>query len=247
MPKSERNPKPEIRNFQFERDTFAFAHELVWQYRFDPVTGAMTTFRTVPPPTYYHRCFVMARSTRQFFDHARFDAGLPLAEDQAYRKLIHQIVSRNPRRAFAESERLVVPGFEGLRSFSQARESLLKAELGGSWQSYFLRSHWRMIFPVRRWHQERIARQLQRSLQERRLALVHLFRFPRITINHGIVLYEMEESEQQIQFTAYDPNIPAHPVELIYERASRTFSFPPACYWAGGPLSVIEIFRGGLY
>jgi hypothetical protein len=25
------------------------------------------------------------------------------------------------------------------------------------------------------------------------------------------------------------------------------FSFPPTCYWAGGALKVIEIFRGGLY
>ena len=34
-----------VRTFRFERDTFAFAHELVWQYHFDPVTGAMTTFQ----------------------------------------------------------------------------------------------------------------------------------------------------------------------------------------------------------
>ena len=54
-----------------------FAHELVWKYHFDPVTGAMTTFKADPPPTYYHRCFVMARSTRQFFYHARFEPELP--------------------------------------------------------------------------------------------------------------------------------------------------------------------------
>ena len=30
------------RSFRFERDTFAFAHELVWKYHFDPATGAMT-------------------------------------------------------------------------------------------------------------------------------------------------------------------------------------------------------------
>ena len=68
------------RSFRFERDTFAFAHELVWKYHFDPVTGAMTTFKADPPPVYYHRCFVMARSTRQFFHHARFEPELPVAE-----------------------------------------------------------------------------------------------------------------------------------------------------------------------
>ena len=235
------------RPFRFDRDTFAFAHELVWQYRFDPATGQMTTFPTRPPPTYYHRCFVLVRSVRQFFDHARFEPGLPAADTETYRRLIGEIVSRNPRRPCAERERVVIPGYDGLRSFSQAQEPLLKAECGGAWRSYFLRSHWRMIFPVWPQHQERIAQQLKQSLGERGVALVHLFRFPRITINHGIVLYGSAESEQNMEFEAYDPNIPAHPVKLIYDRALRRFSFPPSCYWGGGTLSVIEIYRGGLY
>lgn len=61
------------RRFQFERDTFAFHNELVWEYRFDPATCRPTTCRNEPPPTYAHRCFVMVRSARQFFYHARFD------------------------------------------------------------------------------------------------------------------------------------------------------------------------------
>jgi hypothetical protein len=231
-----------VRTFRFERDTFAFPHELVWQYHFDPVTGAMTTFRSHPPPTYYHRCFVMARSTRQFFYHARFEPDPPPVEPEVCRQIIREIVSRNPRRACAEPERVVIPGYDGLRSFSQAHEPLLKAELGGPWQSYFLRSHWRMIFPVRGYHQKRMAQQLKQSLHERGLSLVHLFRFPRITINHGIVLYGLTESEQNMEFEAYDPNIPAHPVKLIYDRDRRRFSFPPSCYWGGGVLSVVEIF-----
>ncbi len=231
-----------VRTFRFERDTFAFAHELVWQYHFDPVTGAMTIFRSNPPPTYYHRCFVMVRSTRQFFYHARFEPELPPVEPEVYRQIIRKVVSRNPRRACAEPNRVVIPSYDGLRSFSQAHEPLLKAELGGPWQSYFLRSHWRMIFPVRGYHQKRMAQQLKQSLRERGVTLVHLFRFPRITINHGIVLYGLTESEQNMEFEAYDPNIPAHPVKLIYDRGRRKFSFPPSCYWGGGVLSVVEIF-----
>src|SRR5208282_4202784 len=96
-----------VRAFQFERDTFAFAHELVWKYHFDPVTGAMTICKAEPPPTYYHRCFVMVRATRQFFYHARFDPELPPADDQACRKLVREIVSRDPRQACADSERIV--------------------------------------------------------------------------------------------------------------------------------------------
>src|SRR5580658_7717197 len=56
------------RPFKFERDTFAFPHELVWKYHFDTATGAMTTYQADPPPTYYHRCFMLVRATRLFFD-----------------------------------------------------------------------------------------------------------------------------------------------------------------------------------
>jgi hypothetical protein len=236
------SPSHAVRTFQFERDTFAFPHELVWRYHFDPETGAMTTFRSDPPPTYYHRCFVMVRSTRQFFYHARFEPERPQVEPTIYRKLIREVVSRNPRKRCAESERVVIPGYDGLHSFSRAHEALLKAELGGPWQSYFLRSHWRMIFPMMPWHREKIAKQLKLSLPQRGLTLVHLFRFPRITINHGIVLYGFVESDQKIEFEAYDPNIPEHPVKLVYERNRRVFTFAPSRYWGGGELNAMEIF-----
>ena len=232
----------ENRHFQFERDAFAFAHELVWKYRFDPATGVMTTYKADPPPAYYHRCFVLVRATRLFFDHARFAPELPPAYAPAYRRLIREIISRNPRRACAEPDRIVVPGFDGLRSFSRAHEPLLKAECGAAWESYFLRSHWRMIFRVSGRFQERMAEKLKRSLQKRRVSLVHLFRFPRITINHGIVLYGFTDSEQSIEFEAYDPNVPDHPVTLLYDRQRRVFTFEPNGYWGGGVLSVMEIF-----
>jgi hypothetical protein len=228
--------------FQFERDTFAFPHELVWKYHFDPATGAMTVCKADPPPTYYHRCFVMVRATRQFFYHARFEPELPQVEPEIYRKLIREVVSRSPRQPCADSERVVIPGYDGLRSFSRAYEPLLKAELGGPWQSYFLRSHWRMIFPMMPWHREKMAKKLAQSLPQRGLTLVHLFRFPRITINHGIVLFGLKESEQRIEFEACDPNIPEHPVTLVYERSRRVFTFAPSRYWGGGTLSVMEIF-----
>ena len=87
-----------------------------------------------------------------------------------------------------------------------------------------------------------MADKLELSLQQRGVSLVHLFRFPRITINHGIVLYGFTELAQKIEFEAYDPNIPAHPVKLIYDRQRRAFTFAPNCYWGGGVLNVMEIF-----
>jgi hypothetical protein len=233
--------------FQFERDTFAYANELVWEYRLEPGADTMATFRNEPPPTYAHRCFVMVRSVRQFLYHARFDASLPVADARTYRQRIRQVVSRSPRRTSPEAERVVIPGYSGLRSFSGAQEPILKAECGGAWQSYFVRSHWRMVFPVPRWHQELTARRLAWALAAGTPPIVHVFRFPRVTINHGIVLYAKTKTPSGLRFSAYDPNVPERPAELTYDRAKRTFLLPRNHYWAGGRVEVVHVYRGWLF
>ena len=97
------NPWP----FQFERDTFAFPNELIWEYRLDPTTGQAITFRREPPPTYAHHCFVLIRSARQFLYHARFDPTQPVADAATYDRLIRAVVSRNPRLVSAPERRMV--------------------------------------------------------------------------------------------------------------------------------------------
>ena len=235
------------RAFQFERDTFAYPHELVWKYHFDPVTGAMSVSQSDPPPTYYHRCFVIGRATRQFFYHARFEPNAPPADAPTYQRIIREIVQRDVRQPCTEVERITVPGFDGLRRFSRAHEPLLKAGCGAAWESYFLRSHWRMIFPVPPWYRKMMVNKLKASLPRRGLTLVHLFRFPRITINHGIALFGFTESERAVEFDAYDPNIPEHPVKLIYEKETHQFTFAANRYWGGGALKVMEIYADWPY
>ena len=235
------------RRFVFERDTFAFANELVWEYQFDPNTGAMATRRNQPPPTYAQHCFVLVRSARQFFYHARFEPASPEVDLPVYRRLIRDVVSRSPRRPSPAAGRVAVPGYDCLRSFSQAHEPLLKDECGGAWQSYCLRSHWRMVFPISRAHQDRTAQRLMRAFGEKADPMVHLVRFPQLTINHGMTLFDVEETPAQVRFTAYDPNSPDRPTELTYDRSQRTFSLPRNHYWPGGRVDVIEIYRGWLY
>jgi hypothetical protein len=238
---------PSATRFVFERDTFSYANELVWEYRLEDGSDTMTTFRNDPPPTYAHRCFVMVRSVRQFLYHARFDPALPVADAQTYRERIRQVISRSPRRLSPEAGRVVIPGYGGLRSFSEAQEPLLKAECGGAWQSYFVRSHWRMVFPVPPWHQERTARRLARVIAAGTPPIVHIFRFPRVTINHGIVLYDFAETPSALRFSAYDPNVPARPAELTYDREKRSFFLPRNHYWAGGRIQVVHVYRGWLF
>jgi hypothetical protein len=139
---------------------------------------------------------------------------------------------------------VVIPGYAGLRELSVAHEGLLKSECGGAWRSYVLRSHWRMVLPISRWHQERTAERLYVSVREGGAPLVHLVKFPALTINHGMILFQARATEIGFEFLAYDPNHPAQPSTLTYERTARAFSLPRNSYWAGGRLDIIEIYRG---
>jgi len=174
------------RRFDFARDTFAFANELLWEYRLDTASGKMNFRRREPKPDYAHRCFVLTRVARQFLYHARFDAGQKIVGDNIYSNLIRKILSQNPRMP-SESP-VVVPGFPGLREFSLEKEKLLKSECGGAWRSYVLRSHWRMLFPISRAHQNQTANELLAEIKNNFSPIVHLVKFPSLTINHFVLM-----------------------------------------------------------
>lgn len=232
------------RRFEFARDSFAFANELHWEYTFDTAAGKTTFSKRDPKPDYAHRCFVLTRAARQFLYHACFASALAQhGGNEPYRRAIRAVMARNPRVPCPTGARIVFPGFASLREFSQAHEQLLKRNCGGAWQSYVLRSHWRMIFPISREHQERTAASLLREIQNGHAPIIHLVLFPKLTINHGMVLFDATRKENGTVFQAYDPNQPARPTEVIFDRATKTFSLPANRYWAGGPLDVIEIYR----
>jgi hypothetical protein len=235
------------RQFEFARDTFAFANELLWRYEFDPAAGKTAYRRRERRPGYAHRCFVLSRAARQFLYHARFDASQPAAGDETCRRLVREIVSRNLRTPCESARQVVIPGFAGLRDFSRAREPLLKAACGGAWRSYCLRSHWRMVFPITRAHQARMAARLSLALSQTVPPIIHLVKFPSLTINHGMMLFGAAETGRGIEFQAYDPNDPGQPARLVFDRASRTFHLPANSYWAGGGLDVIEIYRNWFF
>lgn len=232
------------RRFEFARDSFAFANELLWEYRFDAATGKTTFHKREPKPGYALRCFVLTRAARQFLYHARFDANRKVAGDEIYRRLIRKVVSRNPRISCEPENQIVIPGFASLREFSAAREDLLKAGCGGAWRSYFLRSHWRMIFPISRRHQKRTAQNLVAAIQKNITPIVHLVKFPALTINHGMILFDAAETGSGVEFSAYDPNNPEKPARLRFDSVANKFFLPPNSYWPGGGLNVIEIYRG---
>ena len=231
------------RRFDFTRDRFAFANELAWEYLPDPATGKMKFRPHDPKPEYTHRCFVLVRVARQFLYHARFEAAGKIAGAETYRQLVRQVLARSPRRPCEAGDQIVIPGYASLCEFSAAHARLLKAVCGRKWRSYVLRSHWRMVFPIYRSHQQQTAAQLAADITRGFSPIIHLVKFPALTINHGMILFAAMETKNTVAFSAYDPNDPQQPARLTYDRAKQTFSLPPNRYWAGGELDIIGIFR----
>ncbi len=237
---------PARRPFDFQRDTFAYPNELVWEYFYDE-HGKWSSHPRDPKPSYSHHCFVVARSARQFFEHARFDPDQPVADAATYRRLIHRVISRSGSHELAETNKVVIPGYADLRSFSHGQEALLKSECGGAWQSYFQRGHWRIMFPFSRHHQEKMAQRLADEIKDNRPPVVHVICFPSLSINHAILLFQAKETDSEIQFTVYDPNDPTKPESLTYDRATRTFHFPATTSFPGGRVDIYEVYYGWAY
>jgi hypothetical protein len=235
------------RRFEFARDSFAFANELVWEYQWDAAAGKRTLRPRIPKPVYAHRCFALARVARQFFYHARFVADQSIAVDESYRQLVRAVMSRNPRMPCKPEDQIVVPGFAGLREFSRVQEKRLKTECGPAWRSYFLRSHWRMAVPFPRAHQMRTAAALVATLKQNRLPILHLVKFPAMSINHCIILFDVTETEGGWEFESYDPNNAEAPERLTFDRAAQTFFLAPNACWPGGGLNVSHICRSWFF
>ena len=235
------------RRFEFARDSFAFANELVWEYLPDAATGKTVVVPRRPKPDYHHRCFALVRVVRQFFYHARFAADRSEMSGDDCRRLVRAVMARSLRTPSKAGEKILIPGFAGLREFSRAHEKTIKVECGGAWRSYFLRSHWRMVFPFSRAHQARTAKALADALRKNHLPILHLVKFPALSINHAIILFGVRETGQGWEFEFYDPNNPVAPERLMFDRAARTFILPANACWLGGDVDVSHIYRSWFF
>ena len=232
------------RAFDFYADTFSYPNELVWEYQFDPRTGKTTTRKNEPPLCYAHHCFVVVRSARQFFLHGAFLPDRQAIDTSGYQEIIRAITGRSAFRPSAPADRIAIPGFADLRQFSAAHPDLLRQNCGGAWQSYAQRGNWRMILPFTRHGQAMMVADLQKALAFGRLPIIHVVTFPRLTINHVLLVFGVSTASAGLEFHCYDPNICEKPLTVVYDPAGRTFVFPRTQYFPGGKVNVYEIYRG---
>ena len=235
------------RAFEFPADVLSFANELRWEYDPGADHGRITTHSRVPPPSYTLHCFVLARTAKQFFDHAQFDPNEPKATHACYRYLIRRVLASGRNELAADSERLTIPGYRNLQEFSRDHEALLKSEIGGAWQSFLQRGNWRMIFPFTGKHQQRTAQQLVYRLEKGRPSLVHLICFPSLTLNHFILIFDCQRTNEGLDLTAYDPNEPERVRILRYQTRQQRFELGRTSYFVGGRVKVYEVYRGLFY
>lgn len=231
------------RSFDFGADQFAFTNQLSWEYEFGE-GEELTVRKADPAPDYHLRCFPMTRLAREFFYHAMFAPELTALGAEDYHHLAKEISGRNSRCPSADEERIVIPGYRNLFEFSAAHPELLRENVGGPIWSYLQRGNWRMIFPVVPFQRERTAKRLIKEIREGRLPIVHVYRFPEVSLNHGIMLFAAEEEDGLTRFLGYDPNNSRRPARLDYDWEKGKFLFERNRYFAGGRAEVYEVYRG---
>ncbi len=232
--------------FRFERDTFAFANDTVWEYRVEPGSGRTAWRRRDPVPVFSLRCGNMARGARQFHLHARFAPEQPAPASSALAALVADVLARDARAVAPSPDPVVVPGYADLRQLSAAHEGLVKDALGGAWRSHLQRGNWRMIFPFPPRQQRAEAARLEAAVRRGETPIVHVLRFPALTLNHVVLLYAVEGTPAELRFEGYDPNDPGAPLLLRWDRAARTFVYPRTVYFGGGPVKAYGIYDGPL-
>jgi hypothetical protein len=88
-----------------------------------------------------------------------------------------------------------------------------------------------------------MADQIRAELQLNPPVVVHVLRFPQLSINHAVVIFGASQKEQEIAFQVYDPNDSAQPSVITYDRATRTFLMPSNDYFPGGRVDVYEVYH----
>ena len=230
----------------FTRDTFAFANETVFVYPH----GYAESRQLQPgekPPDFTLRCFAMCRSVEQFHKFARFDAALPVPDDEKLAALVRWVTHRAVwRAALPSAQRVVIPGYPDLRTLSEARPLTVQRGVGGGWSAYVRPGNYRMFSYW--WNgpseQARTQRTLEATLECDDLFVAYLTTYPSLSINHAVLIYgrRVEAMNQQIRYLVYDPNHPEAPREICYDPRQREFSYQKDWDFVGGKVTVLQVY-----
>jgi len=229
--------------FRFDRDTFAFANQTVFEYREGHAYARKSKQRG---DVYNRRCFVLCRTATQFYKFARFDPrGAPL-DDTALAARIRSVTRRQAWAApLPEDQRVVFPGYATLREMSKARGKVLRDNIGLGWTVYLRPSNGRIVYQHDPRYQEEMHAKLNESLGRGHVFVGYLSTFPRITVNHAILVYKQKSLSPDTgieRYAAYDPNHPESPRELTWSGKERAFAYQKDVDFVGGFVRVYQVY-----
>jgi hypothetical protein len=178
----------------------------------------------------------------QFQRFARFEPSAPRLAAAEYTALVQRITRRAPWRApLPVSERVVVPGFGSLHELTREAEAAVKAGLPRRFWTLVHWTNWRIIFPLPRAQQERVAAEIIAELQAGRPAQLLITDFPRIRCNHSVLAFDFRASDPDaVDFSVYDPNDPTVPGVIRFDRLERRYRPAPLC---GVDVPYLRAFR----
>ena len=232
-------------DFCFDRDTVSFANSTVFEYR-QGHPHLRRQREKGEPKRYTRRCFVMCRTTMQFQKFARFDPHAAPLDDNALAARIRNVTRRAAwGRPLPADQRIVFPGYANLRAMSVARREVLRANIGVGWPSYFRLSNARIVFREDARFQEETHANLDATLARGQLFVGFLTTYPRLSINHSILVYERKAVSPNSgieRYLAYDPNHPEAPRELTWSSRARTFAYQKDWDFIGGSVRVYQLY-----
>jgi hypothetical protein len=229
-------------DFNFSRDTFAFANATVFKYY--KGIAFLRPATEMDPNSYTRRCFVMTRAAMQFHKFARFDPHGAALDDRTLVARIHKVTRRAPwREALPPEQRVVFPGYANLREMSKAREALLKESIGAGWPTYFRLGNSRMFFQRGASYQERTHETLNATLARGDFFVAYLTTYPRLSINHAVLIYARKNGRSDIErYLVYDPNHPDSPRELTWLPREDSFAYQKDVDFVGGHIRVYQSY-----
>jgi hypothetical protein len=236
------NGKP----FHLPQDTFSFSNQLYFDYQ-TKASGEIQVRRRADGklPDYSRHCFVLVRSMVQFWRFAEFRPELAKLSEDEYRTRINKL-NRIPVWSRGPATKIQFPGYPDLRSFSAANPLLLQKNLGLWWPSYWRIGNWRIVFPVPRSGQKRVAHWLQRRLDDGEIEPIFITRWR--PINHCLIAYHYaKQPNGDLLFSLVDVNQPGKEIHLRYQVADRSFYFDRTWYYRGGLVSVLRLFASPLF
>jgi hypothetical protein len=231
-------------DFRFDRDTFAFANQTVFEYH--EGHASLRKPSATKRDAYNRHCFVMCRTAAQFKKFARFEPRSTSLDDASLAARI-RIVTRQAAwtEPLPENQRIVVPGYKDLKEMSKARRELVQLNIGHGWPSYFRISNARMMFQDGSGYQERTHARLNAALERGELFIAFLTTYPRFSINHSVLIYKLESSTPNPgvdHYLVYDPNHPESPRDLTWSARDRAFSYQKDWDFIGGLVRVYQVY-----